>query len=485
MVQQHSALAGGDPAQIAAKSKTLHAVALRELAQVFVARGDAGGAIDLYRQSLALSPSLSGHLELASALLRSGAAKAAADEALTATEMDPQSAAAWAVRGGALRADKREADAVVALRESLRLHGNADVAYALGTTLLALHEQEQADNIFQKLLTASGNAAIWYVEVGDAYREADYIPQALAAFQEAIRRDPRVPHAEFFLGITYLERNEWGPNSESFRHLREAVRLAPRDYVSNFYLGALESTDGSDLASSDRHLRTAAEVDPSQPEVWLYLGLNANREHRTADAKTDLRKTIDLTGRDESRNNYQVRKAYFALGRLLVADGDRVEGSKLLARYSAAEQAAVAESGAKIQGQAAGQDGSSKFPARLESGMLAGRTGVEDLASNGGLQQKSASDSQRPSVERMTAKEQQALTAREAALRHVLATSGNDLGTAEAREQHYPEALATFEEGRAMGGPRRSRRCCGMKARRLSGWNASTRHRVRSPNILR
>ncbi len=443
-VQQQRALTSGDPATIAATSKALHAVALRQLAQIARVRGDEAREIDLDRRATALAPSATGHLELASALLRSGDAKAAADEALTATEMDSASATAWAVRGGALRAAKRDEDAAVALQESLRLQANADVAYALGSTLLALHEKAKADVVFQQIIKASGEAAISYLEVGDAYREAEYMPEAIVAFEEALRRDPRVPHADFFLGLTYLQMHAWSPNPESLQHLREAVRLAPRDYVSNFYLGALESTAGSDLASSDRHLRTAAEVDPSQPEVWLYLGLNANREHRTAEAKSDLRRSIELTGKDEARNNYQVRKAYFALGRLLMADGEREEGSKLLARYSAAEQAAVAQSGEKIQVRS-DTGGARNDPATaIDPDMPAHASGLAALTKDSGVAGGPGEQGSAPP--RLKPEEERALRGRETALRHVLATSGNDLGTAEAREQQYDEALATFQE---------------------------------------
>ncbi len=432
--EQQTALASGDAARIQQTSLMLHAVALRRLAAVALARGDSARATELYRHSLAIVPSIEARLELASVLLRSGDPRGAADEALTATEMDPANAAAWAVRGGALRAAKREKDAVVALEQSMHLRPMPDVAYALGSTLLQLHEKAKADAVFAQILKASGDDAIWYVEIGDAYRETEYLPDAVKAFEEAIRRDPRVLHGQFFLGLTYLQMNQWGPNSQSFNHLREAVRLAPKDYVSNFYLGALESTDGSDLASSDRHLRAAAEADGTQPEVWLYLGLNANREHRTDEARADLRKAIDLTGKDESRNNYQVRRAYFALGRILVNDGQRQEGAKLLAKYSAAEQAAVAESGAGIRGRVVAGE---QTPATAGMSVSALPPLKKDEA---------AAASPATDPVKLPPEQERTLAVREAALRHVLATSGNDLGTAEAREQRYAEALATFTE---------------------------------------
>src|SRR5262249_7831817 len=51
-----------------------------------------------------------------------------------------------------------------------------------------------------------------------------------------------------------------------------------------------------------------------------------------ARAEPLLRKAIQLTGNDEARNNYQVRRAFFALGRILVMNGKREEGNSYLIR---------------------------------------------------------------------------------------------------------------------------------------------------------
>ncbi len=395
-------------------------------------QGKSTEAADLYRKSLALADSPETRLELASALLRAGDAAQAAQETVPVVQAEPDSSSAWAVRGSALRVAHREAEAADAFRHSLVIHPDANVAYALGSTLLALHQKEAAEKVFKQILNASGKDAIWFVAVGDALRENGYLQDAVTEFKAALARDPRAPHAEFFLGYTYLQMNQWGPNSQSFEHLRAAVQQSPHEYVSNFYLGALESTDGSDLASSNRHLHAAAEADPSQPEVWLYLGLNANREHDLAQAKSYLQKAIDLTGSDVARNNYQVRRAYFALGRILIAEGDRAHGEPLLARYKQAEQAAVAQAGVSIAGTM-GPEGAahalSSLPAPTPPAGTALQPGTQTAAASPVL----------PEAERKR------LALAEAELRRVLAETYNDLGTAEARQQQYQVALEAFD----------------------------------------
>ena len=72
------------------------------------------------------------------------------------------------------------------------------MAYALGSALLANHEKEKADRIFRQIIAGSGNAAIWHVAAGDAYREALYLSDAVEEFKKAIALDPVIGHAQFF-----------------------------------------------------------------------------------------------------------------------------------------------------------------------------------------------------------------------------------------------------------------------------------------------
>ena len=444
---QQRAVAAGDMATIETSSRALNAYALRAFGKLRAVEGNGREAAELYRQSLtildgegqgAANDAMETRLELASTLLRMGDGAGAAEETRRVVEARPDSAQAWAVRGSALRVAHQEAAAAEAFGRSLMLRPDPSIAYALGSALLAAHEKAKAEQVFQQILANAKGDAIWYVAIGDAYRENGYFPEAVTAFQAALQHDPHAAHAEFFLGYTYLQMNQWGPSSQSFEHLRAAVRQAPKEYVSNFYLGALESTDGSDLASSDRHLLAAAAADPTQPEVWLYLGLNANRRQDAVHARQYLEKAIALTGSDEARNNYQVRRAYFALGRILIAAGDRPGGDALLAKYKRTEQASVAESGAQIAQTMGPSGGDAHALSSLPAPAVATPKAGAGDGSAGGTGEAAA-------MQAMSAGERDRLANTEAELRKILASSYNDLGTAEARQQQFGVALTDFQ----------------------------------------
>ena len=451
LTTQQNALRTGDAASIEAATRPLAATLLHQMSQLRFVEGSIPSAIDLARKSLQLESSVEIRLEVASMLLRSGHAADAAAEVATVLISEPRSAMAWAVRGSALRASGDDRGAVDAFRTSLSIAPDVNAAYALASSLLAIHEKAKAQKIFDQIIAASGNAAIQHVAAGDAYREARYLPEAVEEFKKAIAIDPRVGHAEFFLGFTYLQMNEWGPNSQSFEHLRAAVRLAPREYLSNFYLGAIESTDGTDLVSSNRHLHVAAEANPGSPEVWLYLGLNAVREKNTQDAKTFLRKAIALTGDDEAQNNYQIRRVYAVLGRILINEGNREEGYALFVKYSNSEHHVISNSANAIASAAAESDAHSGAPAASLSfpGMSSSAGALP--APGSALPLKSAVS---PVVH--TAEQTRQIAASKTQLSELLASTFNDLGTAEARQGRYDEALQHFQEAEHWGPPSRT-----------------------------
>lgn len=440
---QAAAVQSGDPAAIALASRDLNAELLSLLGTLKIAQNLPDEAAMLYRSSLDFHESGDLRLRLASLLLRSGHPADAAPEARKVTEAEPRNSAAWTSLGSALRTGGKEKEAVDALTHALQLNSDVSTAYALASALLAVHEKNKADQIFRHILAAAGDTPIWHVAIGDAYREADYKPEAAEEFRMALARDPHVLHGEFFLGLVNLQMNQWGPNSESFLHLRKAVQQSPHDYVSNFYLGALEATDGSDLAASNRHLKAAAEADPTQPEVWIYLGQNANREKSFADAKTYLRKAITLTGTDEARNDYQVRRAYFTLGRLLIADGDRAAGQKLLADYKRTEQAAVAQAAVSIgPGQQTSDAHTTETPS---SDAHSPNEPAGNALSSLSVKPSTAVSSAVPAND-LPEPQAKALRSAESQLRTLLASSYNDLGTAEARQQQYAPALQSFQQ---------------------------------------
>ena len=73
---------------------------------------------------------------------------------------------------------------------------------------------------------------------------------------------------------------------------------------------------------AETYLKKAISLDPQNPDAYLYLGQMYFDTNRFAEAETALRQCIRLTT-DVSRNRYQVQKAHYLLGRILMKKGQQ------------------------------------------------------------------------------------------------------------------------------------------------------------------
>ena len=426
-----AALQNGDPARVYDATRVYLSELLLGLARLQTLQQNDVDAGRCYTEALQLQDFPTLRMEYGSFLLRSGKPLEAVRQfkVLTSGEMAHDSTA-WTAQGIAYRDAGDNAQAEVSFEHALQLKQDLNLAYALASVLLADHHSEKANVLFEQILQVSKNAPYWHVAAGDAYRRARDYAKAIKEFRLALAADPKVAHAEFFLGLTFLEMNAWGPNAEAAEHLRMAVALSPREYLSNFYLGALESTQGVDLASSDKHLQAAAAAAPTKPEVWIYLGLNANREHRENAAENDFRKAIELTGKNESLNDYQVRRAYFSLGRLLITSGKKEQGDALLERYRTLQKASIAASSSAIADTMETPKGLApstlSMPAVIEGPVLPGTI---------------------TSMPELSGTRLEELVRETTVLKKLVSEAYNDLGTAQARQQLYADALVSFQKG--------------------------------------
>jgi len=416
----------GDVTKIAAANRSLIAASLRAMAELKVAQGDTTQAIELYKRSLALEADPKTQIALAIALM--GAHRT--DEALAViepvTKSDPKNADAWNVQGKLLMDKKSYAPAADALARSLDLQPNSMVAYALATALLDLNETAKAETIFQQINEATGERASVHIMIGRAYQNADKVEQAAREYNRAAALDAKGSRAHYFLGLLYLSQNEWVATPAAREQFTAEVQVNPRDFFGNFFLGYIDNADKL-YDDSDRYLKAAAQDKPDWPESYLYMGLNAFARKDNQKAEELLRKAIQLTGDDKSRNNYQIRRAYYVLGRILYQTDRKEEAAKYTKTFSEMQEIADANSRANSP--------ASKTMGTMGSGMAAAPSVPTSAMIDPG-----------EAAPQLTAQQKAEVATAEQRLAAILGDAYNDLGTAEARQKQYSEALANFQQ---------------------------------------
>ena len=168
-----SAKRAGDPAVITTASRSVLALALREMGDTELMRASIPAAIETYRRSLDFENSLATRTDLALAYL----CAEHLDESLSViTDVliaDPENARAWYVQGKVWMAKKRYDNAVTSFSRVLSLQDDPAASYLLGAAFLQLKETEKAKEIFRRLLdTGQGRAGI-HLQLADAYRAAN------------------------------------------------------------------------------------------------------------------------------------------------------------------------------------------------------------------------------------------------------------------------------------------------------------------------
>jgi tetratricopeptide (TPR) repeat protein len=435
----------GNPSNVARANSLVLALAFRKLGNVRVAETAFPQAAELYQRSLAWEDAAETHVGLAIVGLYSNRPDDSLIEASKALFLDPNSARAFNIQGKAWMKKRDYRKAVDSLQHAVELQPDFEPAYALGVSLLSLKDPEsrkRAAQVFDTIVSAMGDSGSLHVLFGRAYRDAEMQDDAIRELRSAVALDTRTPHAHYFLGLSLLWKNEWTDTPEIHQEFVTELNNFPRDFLANYFLGYLDSNDRR-YDQANLHLKAAADIDPSWPEPWLFLGLNAYAQGDLPRSEAHLRKCIELTGKDESRGNYQVRRAYVTLGRILTTSGRADEAAPYLERAREFQKQSLSEAQQVVASKAS--DEGSVSPAAVVA--LLNRQ--EDQPLTLPIQPVDPTlpvDSAILARSGLSEETRKAAAAEENQLRLILGTSFNDLATSEAIRHDFPSALAYYQE---------------------------------------
>ena len=432
---QAASASGASPDAVIEANKKLAAIALRQLGNLRLLEKAGPQALETLRESIALEDVPETRLALGVAALAANQPDEALAQTSALIQRDPTNFAVWSLQGKAWMAKGDYHAAAESLEHARQLKDDANNRFLLAMAYLNSKEKAKAEAIFKQMLTDYGDRAIWHVIIAGAYRDSSYDDDAIREFRRAIALENGVDHAHFFLGLTLLQQNHWAQTDESMAEFREAVRLDPQDQSSNFYLGAGEA-EYKQFDSSNKHLKIAAEKDPSVPEVWQYLGLNALQQQDYKSARTYFEKAIQTTGNDEARNNYQIKKTYIAMSRIAFSEGNKEEAQKYSQKARELQQKSLTLNADSVA-DAAEQSGMGQAPGVMPHSNL-----PREQAQTSEIVDPTAPVGTVP----LTPDQAKSAADLEKRLRQILSSSFNDWGTAEARQGMFAFALQHFKE---------------------------------------
>jgi tetratricopeptide (TPR) repeat protein len=319
----------GDPERAASEYAAFLAGALGSTAAAYARLGRADKAVGLFDEALRLAPTNSAvRLDYGEMRLRQGNLPATRTLGEQVLKDDPENVKARALLGQVLFSQGDYKGAREHLEVATAAEPTFDIAYLLGVTYIKLNDLARARLVFDDMVTAFGDTARLHIYFGRAYREGDMFDDAILELKKAISKDSTIPHAHYFLALAYLARDEDSGFAAALAELRAEVKVNPSDARTHYLLGyiAMKQHNSHD---AEGELSRSTALDPQNPDPFLYLGQLYADADRDAEAEAALRKAIALT-KDESRNDFQISRAHYVLGRILQHQGKREEGEKEL-----------------------------------------------------------------------------------------------------------------------------------------------------------
>jgi tetratricopeptide (TPR) repeat protein len=435
----------GDPSAIARDNRLLIASALRAMGRLRLMESVPAQSAELYKTSLEFEDIPSTYAELARASMMAGKPEDAIAEAEKALKADPGNVGVYITLGRAYSDKRQYAKAAEALEHAERLQPSIQTLYSLAISWLSVgnaHGKAEADRIFGQMRAMAGESGSLHVLIGRAYRDAGMMPEAVKQFKQAIQVDTTTPHAHYFLGLAELSLNEWKSTPEVQAEMQKEVEYHPNDFLANYMLGFLASSQRQ-YAVADKYLKKASELNSTWPEPFLFQGLNAFAQQDNATAKAMLLKAVQLTGTDEGRSNFEIRRAYVDLARIFAREGDQKQADVYVAKARNLENKVMQDSQQRTTALMLKEGGNMGDLAGVvpldkrqenEAAPIIGNAAVTAHVEASALEKADLTPEQR-----VTADKEESL------LRPILAQSYSDLATAEAIEHKYSDAVTHYE----------------------------------------
>jgi len=419
----------GDMDRAAGQYRAFLAAALDELANGRSWAGDYPRASSLFEEALALTPA-SPNLELdyARAALRARDFKRAENLARGLLKQDaiapgPQ-AQAHETLGLTLRGMFRDQDARKEFEAAVALDPNFTNQYDLAAVCLSIDEEKCAVQAFDWIEASAADTPALHMTIGLAYGHSDFTSRAVIEFKKVIAEDPAYPEAHYCVAAALLAVGEDEKTlQEAESELKEELKISPNDFLAYAALGKI-AVSYHRYAEAEGYLKRAIALNAKSPDAFLYMGQMDYETNRLSEAETNLRKAIQLTT-DISRNHFQIQKAHFLLGRILMQE------------HRATEAHAEMQIAHEFTEKALNEDKN-----KLAAMLPANGAGAANADAPAALSPASAPQSADPAA----ARKQKAL---EAELTPPIADGYNNLGAIAASQGKYPEALKYFERAHA------------------------------------
>jgi tetratricopeptide (TPR) repeat protein len=324
----------GKASQADSEYKLFLSMALHRMANGHAHLGEYARAVPLYEQALRLSPGdHSIQIDFASAALdaadwrRAKSMSASALDALKSNGQPPDPRAVSVLANALADLDEHQA-ALEQFKDAAQLRPSFDSFSDLAIAYLMVGDKSNSAKVIGELPARFGDTAALYMKLGIVYGKTKLFDEAVAEFKKAIEMDSRLKGVHYSLGASYMMQLSEAGYDKAEVEFRKELELDPSNAMVYAPLSRIAMTR-HEYSEAQADLKHAIQLNQQSTGTYLNLGQINMETKRTAEAEVAFRKAIALA-LDPSRNNYEVERAHFWLGRLLIQDGNIADGHKEL-----------------------------------------------------------------------------------------------------------------------------------------------------------
>jgi tetratricopeptide (TPR) repeat protein len=251
--------------------------------------------------------------------LQLGDSEPALDILTRLTRSAPRDMALRRLLAQALVAAGRPAEAVQELEEARGTNpDDLELTFLLASGYLRLKKMDVAERLFVQL-TRARPIAETHVLVARTYRDAGEYARARRELDTALKLNPRVPRAHYYLGTMDIMTEGIARLEPAIASFERELKISPGDPATSLGLG-LALVHARRPADALPHLQLAVKTEAVQGNAFYYLGRCLLALDRPAEAVAALQRSLELTnavsGAVERKNvHYQLGLALRAVGK--------------------------------------------------------------------------------------------------------------------------------------------------------------------------
>jgi tetratricopeptide (TPR) repeat protein len=301
---------------------------LNEQGKTALASGDLQAALAKFRNAAQLTPQNPQiQFNIGLATLRLGQPKQALP-ALRLALADPTLAPEAHYLLGAAYFESGDYSEVATQLNDLRDSSHAEhVLFLLEESYRLTGKVSEAQQTFHQLNSRFSDSPWVHYLMGAVFESQADHEKAIAEYQAALAKNPKLPNANFAIGYIYWQDKAF---EKAKPWLNQELSVQPCHALACYYLAETARTN-RDLAAAAALYRRSIACEDRNAKTHLGLGIALTALHRNDEAVAEFRRAIDLDPADAAAH-YRLALLYRTLGRKADADAEYERVKKIHAR---------------------------------------------------------------------------------------------------------------------------------------------------------